>query len=86
MFSNVAWQTVAGQNHHSVQSVSNEHEIYRITKIYADETHPSLPLILVRADPVESINAVPWYFLRGSYSNVTAYTEEHYGKWTAFHT
>ena len=76
MFNNLTWRVVAQDVGHNVQSTANEHEVYRITKIYANLTNPSLPLVLVRADPVDSVNAASWYFLRGSYLNVKEFSEE----------
>lgn len=76
MFSNSAWRVIAQENNHMVQSIANEHEVYRITKVYADEAHSWFPLVLVRADPIDSINATSWYFLRGSYSSVAELAED----------
>ncbi len=76
IFSNSTWRIVAQDIGHNVQSFADEHQVYRITKIYADETNSSHPLVLVRADPVDSVNAASWYFLRGSYSNIVEFSEE----------
>lgn len=76
MSKNSAWRNLIHDGKHTVQSVANDHEIYRITKIYVNESHSSLPLTLVRADPIESINAASWYFLRGAYTSVLEFSEE----------
>lgn len=77
VFSTAAWKIITNQNSHRVQSVCNEYESYRVTKIYADETHSSLPFVLVRADPIESVNATSWYFIRGPYLRVVDFAEEY---------
>lgn len=58
--------------------MANNHESYRITKIYTHESHYCVPFVLVRADPLDSMNAPSWYFLKGAYRNVLDYTEEYY--------
>ena len=76
MFSTSTWRITSEEKRHAVHSTENDHEVYQLTTIFADATNSSLPFVLVKADPIKAVNALPWYFLRGSYSKVVQFTDE----------
>jgi len=59
-----------------VQSVANDHEMYRVTRIHRKEIKTSMPLTLVRVDPIDCANAASWYFIKGSYDSLLEFAED----------
>ena len=61
---------------YNVQSIGNDHEIYRVTRILKKEIKSGLPFTLVRVDRIDCTNAASWYFIKGSYDFVLEFATE----------